>query len=235
VVRNGDERAELDAELVLGRRDLVVMLLDLHAHLGQHGQHFGADVLAAVDRRDGEVATLRPRPVTQVTHLIFGAGVRRQFRRVELEAGVERIGREAHVIEDEELRLRTEVSGVADASLLQIGFGLLCDAARIALIKLAGGRLDDVAEDGERRLREERVKVRGSRIRDEQHVGGFDALPARDRGAVEGIPIREDTLIDAARIRGHVLHLTLGISEPQVYELYVLLLDQSEDVGWTGH
>jgi len=37
VVRDGDHRAELDAELVLGGRDLVVMLFDLDPHLGHHG------------------------------------------------------------------------------------------------------------------------------------------------------------------------------------------------------
>ena len=39
------QRVELHAELVLGGRHLMVMLLDLDAHLGHGGKHLGAHVL----------------------------------------------------------------------------------------------------------------------------------------------------------------------------------------------
>ena len=115
VVGHRDHRAELDAELVLGGGHFVVVLFDDDAHLGHDREHFGADVLAAVDRRHGEVAALGARTVAEVAHLVLGAGVGRQFERVELEAGVVRVGREAHVVEDEELGFGAEEDGVADA------------------------------------------------------------------------------------------------------------------------
>jgi hypothetical protein len=88
VVGQRDHRAELDAELVLGGGDLVVMLLDDHAHLGHHRQHLGADVLRAVDRRHREVAALDARTVAEVAHLVVGPRVGRQLGAVQLEAAV---------------------------------------------------------------------------------------------------------------------------------------------------
>src|SRR5581483_11304345 len=44
-------------------------------------------------------------------------------------------------------------------------------------------------------LGEEGINVGAGRVRHQGHVGGFDALPARDRGAVEGIPFREHGLV----------------------------------------
>jgi hypothetical protein len=73
VVGQRDHRAELDAELVLGGRHLVVVLLDHDAHLRHHREHLGADVLGAVDRRHREVAALGAGTVAQVAHLVVGA------------------------------------------------------------------------------------------------------------------------------------------------------------------
>ena len=190
-------RPELDAELVLGGGHLVVMLLDDHAHLGHHREHLGADVLGAVDRRHREVAALGARPVAEVAHLVFGAAVGGQLRAVEPEAHVVGIAGVAHVVEDEELGFRAEHDRVADAGLLEIGLGALGDRARIALVHLAGGGLEHVAEDRHRGLREERIEMRARGIGHQRHVGGLDALPAGDRGAVEGVAVREHALVDA--------------------------------------
>ncbi len=159
----------------------MVVLLDRDAHLGHHRQHLGADVLGAIDRRDREIAALGAGTMGEVAHLIIRAAVRGQFGGVELEAGVERIGGELDVVEDEELGLGAEEDRVAHAGLLQVGLGLLGNAARVALIELAGRWLDDVAEDRECRLREEWVHMGRGGVRHEQHVGGLDPLPACDR------------------------------------------------------
>jgi hypothetical protein len=77
--------------------------------------------------------------VAEVAALVVGVVVGRQFGRVELEAGV--VGGclvIAHVVEHEELGFGAEIDGVADAGRLQIGFGLLGDAARVAVVGLAG-------------------------------------------------------------------------------------------------
>ncbi len=79
VVGERDHGAELDAEFVLGGGHFVVMLFDDDAHFSHHREHLGADVLAAVDRRHGEVAALGARTVAEVAHLVVGAHVRGQF------------------------------------------------------------------------------------------------------------------------------------------------------------
>ena len=67
VVGGLDERGELDAQLMLRSGHFVVVLLDLDAHLAQHGQHLGAQILSRVDRGNREVAALDGRAVTQIT------------------------------------------------------------------------------------------------------------------------------------------------------------------------
>src|SRR3546814_2292296 len=66
VVGGGDQGAELNAELVLRGRHLVVMLLDLEPHLLHDRQHLAAQVLPGVDRRQREIAALQARPVAEV-------------------------------------------------------------------------------------------------------------------------------------------------------------------------
>ena len=77
-------------------------------------------------------------------------------------------------------------------------FGLLGDAARIAVVGLAGGRLEHVADQDERRLGEERIDAGDRRIRHQVHVGLVDRLPAGDRGAVEHLAFGEGVLFDHA-------------------------------------
>ena len=137
-----------------------------------------------------------------------------------------------HVVEDEELGFGAEHDGVAHAGLLHVGFGALGDGARIALVHLAGGGLEHVAEHRHRGLGEERVDVGAGRIGHQRHVGGFDALPAGDRGAVEGIAVGEHGFVDARAVRRDVLHLALGVGEAKVKELDVLVLHHLQHVTY---
>ncbi len=150
-------RRELHAELVLGGRHLVVVLLDLHAHLGHGGEHFRTHVLRRVLRRDREVAFLGADVMPEIAALIGGVGVGREFDRVELEAGLVGLRAVAHVVEDEELGLGAEEDGVADAHRLHHRLGLPGDAARVAVVGLARCRFEHVAHDRQRRLGEERI------------------------------------------------------------------------------
>ena len=63
----------------------------------------------------------------------------------------------------------------------------------------------------------------------------FDALPAGDRGAVEGVSFLERVFADRARMRGHVLHLALGVGEAEIDELDVLVLDHLQDIASALH
>ena len=176
-----DQRSELDAELVLCRTDLVVMLLGDDAHIGHDREHLRAEVLRRVDRRHREVAALGARAVTEIAHLIFGVHVGGQLDRVDLVAAIERIGGEADVVEYEELGFRTEHRGVAGSGLLQIGHRLAGDAARIALVRLVGQGLEHVAEHGKRALREEGIDHGRRGVGHQLHVQLVDHLPAGDR------------------------------------------------------
>ena len=158
-VAHAGQRAELHAKLVLSGSHLVVVLLGGDAHGCHRGEHLGADVLGAIDRGNREVAALGARTMAEVAHLVLGRHVGGQFGRIQPVAAIVRIGRETHVVENEELGFGAEVSLVANAGLLQISLGLAGDAARVALIALVGGGLKNVAEHCQRRLREERVQI----------------------------------------------------------------------------
>jgi hypothetical protein len=124
----------------------------------------------------------------------------------------------------------TEVGGVADAGGLQVGLAALGDRTRVAVIALAVGRFDHVAGDDQRRLVEEGVDVGGGGVGHQQHVGGLDALPAGDRGAVERMAVFELVHAEGGDRHANVLFLAARIGEAEVHELDFLVLDQLEYV-----
>ena len=81
-VGHGHERRELQAELVLGGRHFVVMLLDDAAHLGHGGEHFRAHVLHRILRRHREIALLGADVVAEIAAFVVGVGIGREFGRV---------------------------------------------------------------------------------------------------------------------------------------------------------
>ena len=66
----------------------MVMLLGDDAHGCHRGEHFGADVLSAIDRGNREVAALRARTVAQIAHLVLGAHVGGKLGGVEAVAAI---------------------------------------------------------------------------------------------------------------------------------------------------
>ena len=208
----------------------MVMLLDLDAHLGHGAEHFGAHVLHRILRRHREVAALGADAVTEIAAFILGVGVDRQFRRVQLEAGVVGGGLVADVVEHEELGFRSDEHGIADAHRLHHRLGLPGHAARIPVVGLAGGRLQHVAGDDHGGFGEERVDCRGDGIGHQAHVGFVDRLPAGDRGAVEHRAFGKDFLVDHADVECHVLPLAARIGEAQVDVFHVVVLDRFQDV-----
>ncbi len=207
-----------------------MVLLDLDAHRRHGGQHLATHVLSGIQRRDREISTLDGDAMAEISALVIRVAVGRQFGRIELEAGVVGIGHELHVVEHEELGLRADEHGVADSGRLQVGLGLLGDAARVAVVRLAGRRLQDVADDGKGRRREERVHLRRGRIGHEGHVGFVDRLPASDRRSVEHHAVGEHFLVDDRDVEGHVLPLAARIREPEIDILDVVVLDGLEHI-----
>ena len=229
------QRREAGADLALaGVRDLVVVDLDLDAHLVEREAHRGADVLQRVDRRHRKVAALHRRAVAHVAALELLGGRPGGLGREHLAVAARHVDRPLDRVEDEELGLGAEVGDVAKAAGLQERLGTPGERARVALVTLAVGRLDDVAGDVERRLVHERVEDRGRRVGHQQHVGGLDALPAGDRRAVERVAGLE--LVGIEVLGGHrdVLLLAAGVGETEVDELDLGLLDHLEDGGASG-
>jgi hypothetical protein len=100
-----------------------------------------------------------------------------------------------HVVEDEELGLRAEEGGIADAGGLEVFLGALGDGARIALVALHGHGLDDVAAQDHGGVVREGVQDRRAVVRHQDHVGLVDALPAGDRRTVEHLAAVKEVLV----------------------------------------
>ena len=180
-VRAAGQRREPGADLALsGGGDFVVMHLHRYARGFQRHDHRGADIVQAIDRGNREVTALDARTVAGVAALELLGGRPGGFLGENLDGGAGHIDRPLDGIEDEELGFRPEVSGIADAGAFQVSLGALGDGARVAVITLAVGRFDHVAGQHQGGFLEERVDERRFGVRQQDHVGSLDALPARD-------------------------------------------------------
>jgi hypothetical protein len=159
----------------------MMVLFHLEAHFLHHRDHLGPEVGAGIDRGDREITALDARAVADVAIVEVGRGVIGAFLAIDAKEGVVHIGGEAHVVEDEELRLRPHVDGIADAGGLQVVLGPHGHRSGVAAIKLAGSRVDDVAKNDEMVLRGKGVHDHGRKVRLQDHVGLVNRLPAFDR------------------------------------------------------
>jgi hypothetical protein len=168
--------------------------------------------------------------VAGVAAFDLGAGAPGRFFGFDLDEGTGHVGTPTHAVEDEEFGFRAEVGGIAQAGGLQVGFSALGDGARIAVVALAVGRLDHVTLHEESGLFHERVDVGGVGVRDQQHVGGFDTLPAGDRRTVEGVTGFELIDVEMRNRHGNVLFLATGVSETEVDKLDFVVLHHLQNL-----
>ncbi len=223
----GDQGVEQHADLVLaGSRHFVVVNFDLQAHLFQCVAHGGTDFVVVVDRRYREVAALDARTVTFVAAFEITVGVPGSLLGEDLEHRAGDVRLELHFVEYEEFRLRTDEHLVADAGGLEVFLGAAGDGARVAIVALHGARLDDVADQDQGRLFGERIEHGGGVIGHQDHVGGFDAFPAGDGGAIEHLAVLEEIVVRIACRHGDVLLLALGVGEAQINQLHIVIFDQ---------
>ncbi|MDR6356924.1 hypothetical protein Q3H58_003595 [Pseudomonas psychrotolerans] len=183
--------------------------------------------MVVIDRRNREIAALDARTVTLVAAFEVSVGVPGRLLGEDLEHGAGDVRLELHFVEDEELGLRADEHGVTDAGGLQVFLGGLGDTAGVALVGLHGRGFDDVADQDQGRLFGEGVQDGGAVVGQQDHVGGFDAFPAGDGGAVEHLAVGEEVLVQrVTRRHGDVLLLAFGVGEAQVYPLHVVFFDQ---------
>ncbi|MNQ58414.1 hypothetical protein D3C85_726190 [compost metagenome] len=206
---------------------MVVHFDDL-AHFFQGVAHGGADFVVRIARRGRQVAALDRDAVAIVAlaAVDVGVAVPGSLLGEDLEHRAGHVRLELHGIEDEELRLRTGEHGVTDTGGLQVFLGTLGDGARVALVALHGGRLDHVADQDQGRLFGERVHHGAAVVRQQDHVGGFDALPAIDGGTIEHLAHFEEVIVGVACRHGDVVLTALRVGEAQVNPLRVVLLNQ---------
>src|SRR5207247_1243443 len=139
-------RVELGADLVLARRsNLVMEHLDFDALLLERERDRVADVLQGVDRRHRKIAAFDGSAMRHVAAFVFLA--RRPWRllRLDLDETAGHVDTPGDRVEDEELRLGTEIRGIAEAGGFEICLGALGKRARGAVVALPVGRFDYLA------------------------------------------------------------------------------------------
>ena len=165
------QRVELDADLTLsGGADFVMVDLHRQTHLLHGRAHGRADVMQGVDRGHREVAALHPRTVADVALVKLVAGDPGCLFGVDGVARAVHLGVPLDVVEHEELGLGTEVGGVADARRVQVVLCALRDGARVALVALHGGGLDDIAAQDNGGVVRERIEHRRAVVGHQDHV-----------------------------------------------------------------
>ncbi len=122
---------------------------------------------------------------------------------------------EADAVEDEEFRLRSEMSDVGDAGRLHVGFRFAGNVARILGIVFARDRILDVAGHRQR-MQHERVNDGRFRLRHDEHVAFVDRLPTPHRRAVEAETLFKTPLGQGLDGDGEVLGRTGKVHETQI-------------------
>ena len=234
VVGGGQQGVEFVVDLGLPRgADLVVAALEGEPGVDQVGGHLVAQVDVVVVRRDGEVAALGPHLVAAVgasVGLEGLTGVPPARLRIHLVEGAVHLRVERHRVEDVELGLGAEESGVRDPGGGQVVLRLAGHVARVARVGLAGERIVHEEVHVQRLGCAERVDACGLGVRQQHHVGLVDGLEPANRRAVERQAVLEDAVVERRRRDGEVLDHTGQVAEPNVDVFDLLVLDQLDDV-----
>src|SRR5690606_3011409 len=131
------QRVELGADFQLaGVGHLVMVQLDHQTHFG-HGVAYGtAQVVEGIDRRHGEVSTLHFRAMSLVAAFDGGVAGPGCLVRADLEERTAHFGFPLHLVEHEELGLRTEEGLVTNTSGLEVLLRAAGNGAGITVVAL---------------------------------------------------------------------------------------------------
>ena len=147
------------------------------------------------------------------------------------------VGFKFYAVKNEEFRLGAEIGGVADTGRFQIGFGAACDGARVAVIALAVGRIDDIAGKDNGGIVVERIDEGRRRIGTQLHIGSLNTFPTTDGRTVKRLTVFEPffgIVENDAGGDGKVVLLAFSIGKAQIYEAGFAFFNQFYSV-FDGH
>src|SRR5439155_23665196 len=101
----------------------------------------------------------------------------------------------ADVIEYKKFRFWSEKRGVGNASAFQIVLRFFGEAARVAVVWFARNRVDDSADQCERRFGIKNIDPGRGRIGNDEHVGGVDHLPSTNARAIEAEAVGKNIFV----------------------------------------
>ena len=216
VIGDGQQTIETNPDLVLRGRHFVMMFLDLDAARLHGGHHLGAQVERRIDGGYGKIAAFGAGTMSEVSLLVVARAVVGTLFGIDLSDDAMAVRGETHVVEDEELRLGTEVSGVGDPCRAHVVSCSRGDRTRIAVVKVAVRGVLDRADQDQRVLRCERIDEGCGRIGMQDHVRFVNVLPAGNRRAVEHHPLFEKRLVDRRDMLRRVVPLSAKVGKTQI-------------------
>src|SRR5262249_45711627 len=214
----------------------MVMDFDFDPNAFKRQHHRGAYILGMVIGRNGKISLLVARAMAQVRIIrrSLSAGIPKGRLRIKVVEPIVVALIETDIIEDEELKLRTDIDGVGDADLFDVLFGLLRHITRIAGVIAASYRIFNIADQHQRRMLSKWIYLRRSGIREQQHVRLIDRLESADRGSIEANAFSEKVLGQFAGRNREMLPRPRQVNEPQIYDLDPLLFSSLNYFFW-GH
>ena len=229
-------KARADFHLAAGT-DFAVVDFDFDAEFFQNVYHRGAQVLSRVNWGDGSVTAFDGRAVAGVLTVHMQAACPCAAFGRDFVTGFVHIGFKFYAVEDEEFGFGAEIGGVADAGRFQIGFGSACDRARVAVVTLTVGRVDDVAGNDNGNIIIKRIDEGCRRIRAQLHIGSLNAFPAADGRTVKRLTVFKPlfgVFQHDARRHGKVVLLAFGIGKAQIDKVGFAFFNQFYSV-FDGH
>ena len=215
---NQSSEARADFHLTAGT-DFAVVHFHFDAKFFQNVYHRGAQILTAVNRRNRCVTAFDGRAVAGVLTVHMQTACPCAAFGRDFVTGFVHIGFKFYAVEDEEFRLGAEVCRVADAGRFQIGLGAAGDGARVAVIALSVGGVDNVAGNDDGNIIIKRIDEGCRRIGTQLHIGSLNAFPAANGRTVKRLTVFEPLFgvfqHDACR-HGKVVLLAFGIGKAQI-------------------
>jgi len=171
----------------------MVLGLDFDATLHQRQHHLGTGFLQGVCGRYGKVSFLMADFIAGVLSAARFTPIPLAFDTVHMVIAFVLILIEAHIIENEELRLGSKIGDIGDFGGPHVAFCFSGNVARIFGIVFAGYRVLNITGHHQR-IGHKGVHKGGIRLRHNQHVAFVNCFPATHRGAIETKTIFETLL-----------------------------------------